>query len=108
MMKSEKTLRLCRDELIRMRGNQSGTVISCQKGALWLTQTNRPGDHLIRPGEAFSIERPGVVLVSALEDSVCTLSCEKGNPLFSVWPFKPCLWRWARRFEGVLRKSLLT
>ena len=69
MMKSEETHRLCRDEMIRLDGDVAGRVISCRKGILWLTQAGTPGDHLIRAGEAFSIDRPGMVLISALEDS---------------------------------------
>ncbi len=78
-MKSEETLRLCRDEMIRLDGDVAGRVISCRKGILWLTQTGTPGDHLIRAGEAFSIGRGGVVLISALEDSVYAVSGGKSN-----------------------------
>ena len=55
MMKSEETLRLCRNELIRLDGDAAGRVVSCRKGILWLTQTGNPGDHLIRASEAFAI-----------------------------------------------------
>ena len=78
-MKSEETLRLRRDELIRLDGDVAGRVISCRKGILWLTQTDTPGDHLIRAGEAFSIDRSGLVLISALEDSVYAVSGEKSS-----------------------------
>ena len=80
-MKSEETHRLCRDELIRLDGDVAGRVVSCRKGVLWLTQTGTPGDHLIRAGEAFPIDRPGVVLISALEDSVYAVSGGKSNLL---------------------------
>ena len=107
MMKSEETHRLCRDELARLDGDVAGRVISCSKGVLWLTQTGTPGDHLIRAGEAFPIERPGLVLISALEDSVCAVSGEKSNlPGFN----RPLCWLFgelARRFEAA-RRSLLT
>jgi hypothetical protein len=107
-MKSGKEHRLRRDERIRLDGNAAGRVISCRKGVLWLTQTGTPGDHLIRAGEAFSIDRPGLVLISALEDSACVVSDRKSNPLRSAWCVKPAFCKMARRFEGVLRKSLLT
>jgi len=51
---------LCRDEMIRLDGDVAGRVVSCRKGVLWLTQTGNPGDHLIRAGEAFSVDRPGL------------------------------------------------
>ena len=73
-MKAEETHRLCPDAMIRLEGDVAGRVISCSKGILWLTQTGNPGDHLIRAGEAFSVAQPGVVLISALEDSAYTVS----------------------------------
>jgi len=105
-MKAEETHRLCPDAMIRLEGDVAGRVISCSKGILWLTQTGTPGDHLIRAGEAFSVAQPGVVLISALEDSAYTVSGGKSHLLGSEWSFMPALRRMARRFEAV-RKSLL-
>jgi len=105
MMKSEETRGLCRDEMIRLDGDVAGRVVSCRKGLLWLTQTGNPGDHLIRAGEAFFIERSGVVLISALEESACAVSGGKSNFLGFEWPYL-ALRTMARRFEAA-RKSLL-
>ncbi|MCE5281530.1 MAG: DUF2917 domain-containing protein [Deltaproteobacteria bacterium] len=105
MMKSEEARRLCRDEMIRLDGDVMGTVVSCGKGVLWLTQTGNPGDHLIRAGEAFSVGRRGVVLVSALEDSAYAVSEGKSN----FFGFEgPCLAfrRMARRLETVRQRLL--
>ena len=99
MMKSKETLGLCRDEMIRLDGDVAGSVILCRKGVLWLTQTGTPGDHLIRAGEAFSIRRGGVVLVSALEDSVYAVSGGKSNLPGFNWPYL-AFWRMVRRFEA--------
>src|SRR5512139_1892007 len=107
MMKSEETLRLCRDGLIRLDGDVAGRVISCSKGILWLTQTGNPGDHLIRAGEAFAIERPGAVLISALEESLYTVSGGRRSLLLKAWPFFSAIPRMACRFEAA-RRSLLT
>ncbi|HSD94500.1 MAG TPA: DUF2917 domain-containing protein [Syntrophales bacterium] len=106
MMKSEETLRLCRDGLIRLDGDVAGTVISCRKGVLWLTQTGNPGDHLIRAGEALAIERPGAVLISALEESLYTVSGERRGLTVAAGPFLSVIARMARRFETA-RKRLL-
>jgi hypothetical protein len=105
MMKSEKTLILRRDALIRLGGDVAGRVISCSKGVLWLTQAGTPGDHLIRAGEAFPIDRPGLVLISALEDSVYVVSGGKSNLFGFHWPYL-AFRQMARRFEAVI-KSLL-
>jgi hypothetical protein len=104
-MKTEETHRLCRDELTRLDGDIAGRVILCRKGVLWLTQTGTPGDHLIRAGEAFSIDRPGLVLISALEDSVYAVSGGKSSLLGFNWPYL-AFRRMVRRFEAA-RKSLL-
>jgi len=106
MMKTEEAHRLCRDELIRLDGDDTGRIVSCRNGVLWLTQTGNPGDHLIRAGEAFAIDRPGVVLVSALEDSLYTVSGSRRNLPVTAWPFLSAIPRMARRFEAV-KKSLL-
>jgi len=99
MMKSEETHRLCRDELTRLDGDVAGSVILCTKGVLWLTQAGTPGDHLIQAGEAFPIERPGLVLISALEDSVYAVSGGKSNLPGFNWPYL-AFWRMVRRFEA--------
>lgn len=106
MMNSGETLRLCRDGLIRLDGDGAGTVISCRKGILWLTQTGNPGDHLIRAGEAFAIERPGAVLISALEESLYTVSGGRSGLPIAAGPFLTVIARMARRFETA-RKHLL-
>jgi hypothetical protein len=106
MMKSEETHRLRRDELTRLDGDVAGRVISCWKGVLWLTQAGTPGDHLIRAGEAFAIDRRGLVLISALEDSVYTVSGGKINLPGFNWPYS-VFRRMALRIE-MARKSLLT
>jgi hypothetical protein len=106
-MKAEEAHRLCRGDLIRLNGNVAGKVISCGEGILWLTQTGTPGDHLMQAGEAFSIGHPGVVLISALEDSVYAVS-SGNNTACSVWSLKSALWSMACRVKGMLEKGLLT
>jgi hypothetical protein len=105
MMISAETHRLCRDELTRLDGDVAGRVISCSKGVLWLTQAGTPGDHLIRAGQAFPIDRRGLVLISALEDSVYAVSGGKSNLPGFNWLYL-AFWRIVRRFEAA-RKSLL-
>jgi len=107
MMKSEETHRLCRDEMIRLDSDAAGRAVSCRKGILWLTQTGNPGDHLIRAGEVFAIERPGAVLISALEEALYTVSGGRRSLPVAAWPFLSAIPRMARRFEAA-KKSLLT
>ncbi len=105
MMKSEETHGLCRDEMIRLDRDVAGRVVSCRKGILWLTQTGTPGDHLIRAGEAFFIERGGTVLISALEDCIYAVSGGKSKHFGFQWPYL-AFRRMVSRFEAAT-KSLL-
>ncbi len=107
-MKSEETHRLRWNELIRLDDNVAGCVISCGEGILWLTQTGNPGDHLIRAGEALMIGQSGVVLISALEDSVFSVAGAKRHSLYSARYFKQALRKMAYRVEAALREGLLT
>jgi hypothetical protein len=101
-MKSGKEHRLRRDERIRLEGNVAGRLISCREGVLWLTQAGNPGDHLIRAGEAFPIDRRGLVLISALKDSVYAVSGGKNNLFGFHWPYLTFR-QMARRFEAAIK-----
>jgi hypothetical protein len=102
MMKSEETRRLCRDETTRLDGKAAGRVISCRKGVLWLTQAGTPGDHLIRAGEAFPIDRRGLVLISALEDCIYAVSAGKSH-LFGFHRPRSVFRHMAHRFEAAIK-----
>lgn len=68
-MESANTFRLHDGELLGIRGNNSGKVISCRAGVLWLTQQGDTADHLIRAGEDFAVSRRGLVLITALAEA---------------------------------------
>jgi hypothetical protein len=102
MMNSEETRRLCRDETTRLDGEAAGRVISCRKGVLWLTQAGAPGDHLIRAGEAYPIDRRGLVLISALEDCIYAVSGGKNN-LFGFHRPRSAFRHMACRFEAAIK-----
>ena len=107
MMKSEETLRLCRDEMIRLDGDVAGRVILCRKGILWLTQAGAPGDHLIRAGEGFAIDRPQRGPGQRPRGIALHLIREKANsPRCGMALSYRSSVRMARRFEAA-RKSLL-
>lgn len=61
--------RMTRDSLLRIEGNGCGVGIHAEKGALWITQENDPKDRLLISGEFFTVSRPGVVIICALEDA---------------------------------------
>lgn len=61
--------RMSKDSLIRTEGNGCGVEIHSIEGALWITQENDPKDHFLMPGEVFTINRTGLVIICALEDA---------------------------------------
>ncbi len=46
-----------------------GTTIVCEKGILWLTQTNDRRDYILLAGERFDKVKRGNVLVEAMRDA---------------------------------------
>ena len=52
------------------QGNQ--VEIGCESGVLWVTQDNDVRDVVLTAGERFKSDRPGTVLVYALQPTVMT------------------------------------
>jgi hypothetical protein len=46
-----------------------GQRIESLGGSLWVTIDNDLRDIFVRPGEGFSVDRPGATLISALDDA---------------------------------------
>ena len=92
--------RLGRNERIRLDGGTTGIAISCREGALWITQTGTPGDHLLRAGDGFSSDRPGRIVIGALEDSVCTVATPEADPSRLPLFLVQAVLRLAHRFAG--------
>jgi hypothetical protein len=42
-----------------------GLQVQCLRGVLWITQSNDRDDIVIRAGQSFVLDRPGLALVSA-------------------------------------------
>lgn len=51
-------------EVLRIRDGQ-GLAVRCLGGALWITQDGATDDILLKPGQCFVLDRPGLALVSA-------------------------------------------
>jgi hypothetical protein len=62
------TTQLHKGEIHRL-GNGQGLRIEALSGNLWITIDRDIRDILLKPGEAFDIDRPGQTLISALDDS---------------------------------------
>lgn len=57
---------LARNELYRLDGDRRGTRCICREGSIWITQSGDESDYLLEAGQAFTITRPGVVLVQGV------------------------------------------
>jgi Protein of unknown function (DUF2917) len=51
-------------EVLDIRDGQ-GLAVRCVGGALWITQDGDADDIVLEPGQCFTLDRPGLALVSA-------------------------------------------
>jgi hypothetical protein len=42
-----------------------GLLVKCLRGVLWITQSNDTDDIIVHAGQSFTLDRPGLALVSA-------------------------------------------
>jgi hypothetical protein len=83
-LKSDRAeLRLESRQILRLR-DASGTRVQCLKGALWITQDRDPEDHFIGAGDELTLDRPGLVLIHAIEPAECVLSEPAARPSLSA------------------------
>lgn len=57
-------LQLHGSEQLRMR-DASGWTVQALKGMVWITQESDSRDIVLRPGQSFTLDRPGYALVSS-------------------------------------------
>ncbi len=62
------SLHLRKGTIHRLR-NGLGHRIEALTGNLWITIDNDPRDIVVKTGEGFSVDRPGDILISALDDA---------------------------------------
>ena len=60
------TLSLPLDGMLALRDAQ-GTRVACLSGTLWITEDHEHGDTMLEAGETFTMRRPGLTLVMALQ-----------------------------------------
>ena len=56
-----------------------GMKVECLTGNAWITQADDPRDIVLRAGEAFILDRPGLTLVMALKDAALRME-PSGQP----------------------------
>ena len=50
-----------------------GVRITSRRGTVWVTEEGDDRDHVIGPGDAFTVARPGRTIVQALQDAWVSL-----------------------------------
>jgi len=66
-----KTFKLTMDEnsVFNIDGDRRGTIISCTKGTVYITQQNDFNDHILSVGENFVVSKKGRVITWALSSA---------------------------------------
>ena len=57
------------NSLRRLGGDHCWRIISCLRGAIWITQERDVHDYVLRAGEMFIVTLPGSLLVQAFQDA---------------------------------------
>jgi hypothetical protein len=57
----------------------AGVTVSCERGAVWITQENDWRDLVLVAGEATLLDRPGLALVYALKDAAAITIGDTGH-----------------------------
>jgi hypothetical protein len=60
----DSAIRLNTGELLDINDGE-GFTIECREGAIWITQSNDPRDIVLRAGQSFVLDKPGLALVCA-------------------------------------------
>ncbi len=68
-------------------GQGKPVEIGCESGVVWITQDNDPRDVVLNAGERFVSDRPGTVLVYALQPTVLTANSLVERTQGSFWNF---------------------
>jgi hypothetical protein len=83
------TTQLTRGQLLRLR-DKRGRGVAVISGCVWVTQDADDRDIVIDAGQSFVLDRPGLAIVQALEDT--------GLMLFDARAHKPRAPAWPRLF----------
>jgi len=60
----DSSVRLNTGELLDIDDGE-GFAIECREGAVWITQSNDPRDIVLKAGQSFVLDKPGLALICA-------------------------------------------
>src|SRR6266478_825841 len=63
---ADRPVRLNTGELLDI-DNGEGFTVECLEGAVWITQSNDPRDIVLKAGQSFVLDKPGLALVCAAD-----------------------------------------
>jgi len=101
---------LKRSQVLKVRGGAGHSVL-CHSGSLWLTQDRDQRDIVLGAGESFVLDRDGLALVQALEQSAISIAppARRSRTTMPGLRIRPSAARWrglpypANRGSGHLR-----
>ena len=70
---------LNRNELLDLGDNLCGVRVICQSGSCWLTQAGDNRDYILRPGQGFTINMRGHLVVTATDTCRLMLANEPAS-----------------------------
>ena len=84
-------------ELLKLEFGQPGACVTCTTGILWLTQQGDLHDHLLKTGQSFTLDQPGIVLVQGLPCGKARIQEMVNEPMD---PKKNCSGQWEQLLEA--------
>jgi hypothetical protein len=80
------TTQLTRGQLLRLR-DKRGRGVAVISGCVWVTQDADDRDIVLDAGQSFVLDRPGLAVVQALEDTgLMVFDARTHKPRASAWP----------------------
>ncbi|MDI6728935.1 MAG: DUF2917 domain-containing protein [Thermodesulfovibrionales bacterium] len=72
----DNPIKICmyEDSMVRLERDARGIIIGCTEGILWITQQDDFTDYLLHSGERLTINRKGLVIITALTDTKALIS----------------------------------
>ena len=84
--------------------NAAGTIITVDRGCLWVTLERDPRDIILLPGMRFEIDRNGRTVIAAEEDTRLRLNAPPtASKRIAAWAARVAsraIRDWSRRLEG--------
>ena len=71
------------NQLLKVRAG-AGHAVVCHSGSLWVTQDRDPRDIILAAGESFALDRNGLALVQALQQSAVSFAPAAALPRLAL------------------------